>query len=145
MGTITDLLHPGESVIMQQRIDVPTGDLYLTNMRLIFRRLGKLGGKDIQIPLQNIKRVWKSFVLLKVQANQEYEFMVNIGPAGKWVTAIQHAHQRLTQPSTFQPRGSPQPSVPQTMDQKPCTSCGAPLVYVHKYSRYYCNNCQQYV
>lgn len=100
MSNIKELLMPGERVIMKQRIDVPTGDLYLTNTRLIFLRLGKLFGKDIQIPLQNIKKGWKSFVSLKVQTNQEYDFIVNVRQAGNWVAAIQNVRHMFQQSPT---------------------------------------------
>jgi len=136
MVNIEELLMPGERVIKKQRIDVPTGNLYLTNNRLLFLRLGKLWGRDIQIPLQNIKKVWKSFVSLKVQADKEYDFMVNVQHADGWINAIREAHSMLQQVPTSQ-------SQPST-HRRHCNSCGGPLVFISKYNRYYCNNCRKY-
>jgi len=73
----------------------PVGDLYLTDKRLIFVHskswsvlsptapylspAGVLLGKDIMIPLQDVKSVSKTVLgYVKVKADKEYQFAVSV-------------------------------------------------------------------
>ena len=122
MVKIEELLIPGEAVIKKQggitlgRGIGPTGDLFLTNSRLLFvpSRLWALvlpdpktlvGRRDVtQIPLQKIKAARKSFGALKVQADQEYTFMVSVWKTGGWVDAVEQAmHAAMEPPAPAQP------------------------------------------
>lgn len=116
MVKIEELLVPGEVVIKKQggvslgRGISPTGDLFLTNARLLFvpSRLWALvlpdpktlvGRRDVtQIPLQKIKSAGKSFGALKVQADQEYTFMVSVWKTGGWVDAVEHTMRTAMEP-----------------------------------------------
>lgn len=118
MVKIEELLVPGETVIKKQggitlgRGIGPTGDLLLTNTRLLFipSRLWALvlpdpktlvGKGDVtQIPLQKIKAASKSFGALKVQADKDYSFMVSVWHTGGWVDAVEQAMRATIQPST---------------------------------------------
>ena len=116
MVKIEELLVPGETLIKKQggitlgRGIGPTGDLFLTNTRLLFvpSRLWALvlpdpktlvGRRDVtQIPLQKIKAAKKSFGALKVQADQEYTFMVSVWKTGGWVDAVEQAMRTAMEP-----------------------------------------------
>lgn len=111
-----DLLIPGESVIKKQsgvtlgRGMGTTGDLVLTNSRLLFvpSKLWALvlpdpktlvGRRDVtQIPLQDITAAKKSFGALKVQADKEYTFMVSVWKTGGWVETVEQAMRTAIQP-----------------------------------------------
>lgn len=153
MPKIEELLTPGERVIKKQsRITVgnmagmPSGNLYLTNRRILFLHSkgwsllspapgAALMGKNIIIPLRNIKSVKKSFGSVKVQADKEYQFTVSVWKAGDWVEAIQQAIR--TPVSTHQPPTYPQAPKPQTASKGFCTNCGNPLKPEDKF----CGNC----
>ena len=118
MVKIEELLVPGETVIKKQggvtlgRGMGSTGDLFLTNTRLLFvpSKLWAVvlpdpktlvGRRDvIQIPLQKIKVAKKSFGALKVQADKEYTFMVSVWKTGGWVDAVEQAMRTAIQPPT---------------------------------------------
>lgn len=125
MVKIEDFLTPGERVVKKQRriqmgrgaAGMPAGDLYLTNTRLIFIHSkgwsllsptpGSAAlGKNIEIPLENIKSVEKGFGSVKIHADKKYEFNVTVWKAGDWVTTIQQAINVLRQ--------SPPPTAPPT-------------------------------
>ena len=163
MVNIKELLTSGENVIKKQgRVMYdysggPTGELYLTNMRLIFLHKkrwallspGSLLGKDIIIPLQSIRVVSKgSFGSVKVQSDKEHRFFVSIWNTGRWVDTIQQTM------STTQRQGPPQqqprfqqfspPPPPPSSNVQHCGNCGRPLEFIHKYNRWYCRTCQKY-
>lgn len=125
MVKIEELLVPGETVIKKQggvtlgRGMGPSGDLFLTNTRLLFvpSRLWSLvlpdpktlvGRRDVtQIPLQKIKAAKKSFGALKVQADKEHTFMVSVWKTGGWVDAVEQAMHTAMQPPTPTPAQPP--------------------------------------
>lgn len=153
MVKIEELLTPGERVIKKKRgVMVEkggrgTGDLYLTNTRLLFINkkrwallapiyVGALTAKDIQIPLQNITTVKKSWGRLKVQADKEYSFSGL--RAGGWVDAVQQAMRMPMHPPAY-PR-APQPQAPaysQPTVRRFCPNCGRPV----KPEERFCGNC----
>lgn len=159
---------PGENVIKKQSgVQAggpgPTGDLHLTNRRLIFlnkRRfslvsinpLGALMGKDIMLPLENINVIGTTFSGIKVQADKEYQFTVGrFGKREEWVNAIQQEKHRAQYSPTQQPSwGSsrtaplPPPPPPATSGNF-CPSCGRPTELIHQYNRWYCRSCKRYV
>lgn len=126
MVKIEEILIPGETVTKKQggvtlgRGIGSTGDLFLTNTRLLFvpSRLWAMvlpdpktlvGRRDvIQIPLQKIKAVKKSFGALKVQTDKEYTFMVSVWKTGGWVDAVEQAMRAAIEPPSPTPV---QPSV----------------------------------
>ena len=167
MTDLQDVLMPGETVIKTQNgVTVngpgPTGDLHLTNRRLLFlnkRRwaaisinpLGSLLGKDLLLPLDNIRDVATTFSGFKVKADKDYEFGVGrFGKREEWVTAIQQEQQRLRYPSTQQPpwgatQTLPPPPPPPDTPSQFCPSCGKPAQFIHQYNRWYCYSCQRYL
>ena len=163
MVNIKELLTSGENIIKKQGgvmydyAGGPTGDLYLTNMRLIFLpkkcwallSAGSLLGKDIIIPLQSIRLVSKGILgTVKVQSDKEHRFLVKIWNTGRWVDTIQQTM------STTQRQGPPQqqprfqqfnpPPPPPSSNVQHCGNCGRPLEFIHKYNRWYCRTCQKY-
>ena len=93
MITIEELLTPGERVIKKHTATLEKGAagmlvryLYLANTRLLFipkKRWALVlptaapslfGPKFIQVPLQSIKTVKKSWNRLKAQADKEYTY-----------------------------------------------------------------------
>jgi len=163
MVNIEELLTSGENVIKKQSRVMydysggPTGDLYLTNMRLIFlpkKRWallspGALLGKDILIPLQSIRMVSKaSFGSVKVQSDKEHRFFVSLWNTGSWVDTIQQAMSTTQkqyppgQQPRFQQQYRPPPPPPSSVHN--CNNCGRPLEFIHQYNRWYCRTCQKY-
>lgn len=95
MGKTEGMLDPDERIVKSQTqvqlssgVGMPYGTLYLTNKRLIFEvsrgwsllsvvPAGALAGKDVTIPLEEIKSVKKGWPsVLKVQAQKNHDFMV---------------------------------------------------------------------
>jgi hypothetical protein len=170
MVKIEEMLMQGEQVTKNQGgISInfpggPVGDLYLTNMRLIFlsRKVwaiinpGSLMGQDIQIPLQSIKATKKgSLGAVEVQAEKKYLFYVSMFQNGSWVDAIQQAIRMVQQPPYQQPYQQPQQQpypqqYPPPPSQQPsnagrfCSNCGRPLEFIQQYNRWYCRTCQKY-
>lgn len=177
MVKIEGILMSGEQVIKNQnRITFetglgPAGDLYLTNMRLIFLNRkswglispGALLGTDIQIPLQSIKTVSKGNLgSIDVHADKKYIFIVSMFRNSDWVDAIQQAMRAVQQPPYQPPYQQPQQPSPQQYPQTPfqqpqyrppppppnagrfCANCGRPLEFIQQYNRWYCHTCQKY-
>ena len=165
MGKIEDLLMPDEKVIKKQvgtqisnMAGQPAGDLYLTNKRLIFLHskgwsllsltpaTGVLLGKDIVIPLEDIKSVEKSMLgYLKVRAEKEYQFAVSFSFAQGWVDATLQALALYRQsppppppppPTQEQPIFSQTPR-PQSSAKAFCPQCGSLLKPEDKF----CSKC----
>lgn len=157
MVKIEELLTPGESVIKKQggitlgRGIGPTGDLVLTNMRLLFipSRLWALvipdpktlfgRGDAIEIALNDIKVTKKSWGALKVQAEKEYEFMVSVWNTGGWVDALQKAI-RSPPPIRSQTPAPPQaPTIPSASrpTRRFCPNCGGSV----KTEAKFCESC----
>ena len=126
MVKIEELLETEEKVIKKQggvmagRGIAPTGDLFLTNLRLIFLHkkrwalvpfTGTLTGEDIQIPLQNIKSIKKSWGALKVLADKEYTFLVSALKTGGWIESIKQTMRTKVKPPTITQHQAPQKSV----------------------------------
>ena len=163
MVNIDEVLMPCEQVVKKQggvSYDSPmgaAGDLFLTNMRLIFLNKkrwgvispGVISGQDVYIHLQNVQSVGKgSFGSLIVRAEKEHRFMVTIWQSGKWVKIIQ---QTMTLPLQGRQYRQPQksgrpipPPPPQPDAGNFCASCERPLEYVQQYRRWYCRTCQRY-
>ena len=164
MGKIEELLIPGERVIKKKggvtasHQGSGTGDLHLTNQRLIFtpkKRYALLGqifsasliAKDLLIPLQNITSLEIGFLRdLIVQANKKYSFSgLN---ARNWVEAIKQAsstpQQSYPQQPQFQSQPPPPPPPPPSSPRF-CGNCGKPLEFIQQYNRWYCRNCQRYI
>lgn len=183
MTKIEELLKPGENVIKKQGgvtvgkgvAGMPSGDLILTNMRLIFLHrkrwallspipAASLMGKDIQIPLRNIKTVDKSLGNLKIKAStpttplKEYQFATSVWHASGWVDAIRQTLRTPSNPSTYLPpqhqpqpqQSNPpvhsrlqvqaqaqqsQPQQPQSVVRKFCPNCGNPVNTADNYCR----------
>ncbi|MDH5375731.1 MAG: GRAM domain-containing protein [Candidatus Bathyarchaeota archaeon] len=93
MITIEELLTPGERVIKKHTATLEKGAacmlvgyLYLTNTRLLFIPKKRwalalstaapslIGLRIVQVPLQSIKTVKKSWGRLKAQADKEYTY-----------------------------------------------------------------------
>ncbi|MCK5403101.1 hypothetical protein KAI60_03210 [Candidatus Bathyarchaeota archaeon] len=165
MVKIEELLTSGENIIKKQSRVMyeyaggPTGDLYLTNMRLIFlpkKRWallspGALLGKDIIISLQGIRLVSKgSFGSVKVQSDKDHLFFVSLWNTSSWVDTIQQtlsSTQRQGPPRQqprFQQSYNPPPPPPPPTNVQHCGNCGRPLEFIHKYNRWYCRTCQKY-
>lgn len=165
MVNIEELLGSGENVVKKQKRVMydysggPTGDLYLTNMRLIFLpkkrwailSLGSLLGKDIIISLQSISMVGKgSFGSVKVQSDKEHRFFVSLWNTGSWVDTIQQTMSTTQtqgpprQQPRFQQKYTPPPPPPRPSNAQPCGTCGRPLEFIQKYNRWYCRTCQKY-
>lgn len=167
-ANIEELLTPGESVIKKQSGvmfgGMPTGDLYLTNRRLIWLHKkrwglllpGALVGKDVQIPLQNISMVSKGRLgTLKIQADKEYSFSVSVWNTGGWVDAVQQVMRSSSQPSAYPPSYSqtppyrhtppPPPPPPTNAAGRFCPNCGHPAEFVQQYNRWYCRTCNRYL
>jgi hypothetical protein len=153
------MLMPGEQVIKNQggiSVDFaggPTGDLYLTNMRLIFLHRkrwalispGSLMGNDIQIPLQSIRTTNKgSFGTVEVQVEKKYIFFVTMFQNGSWFDAIQQAMRLSHQQPPYQQQSFRAAPPPPTAGNF-CPNCGRPLEFIQQYSRWYCRTCQKYV
>jgi hypothetical protein len=163
MGKIEDLLMPEERIIKKQAgtqisnmAGQPAGDLYLTNKRLIFLHskgwsllsltpaTGVLLGKDIVIPLQDIKSVEKNMLgYLKVRADKEYQFAVSFSFAQGWVDATLQALTLYRQsppppppPTQQQPIFSQTPR-PQVSAKAFCSQCGSLLKPEDKF----CSKC----
>jgi len=126
MVKIEELLKIDEKVIKQQggvmtgRGMAPTGDLFLTNLRLIFLHkkrwalipfTGTLTGEDLQIPLQNIKSVKKSWGALKVLADKEYTFVVSALKTSGWIESIKQTMHTKVQPPPITQQQALQKSV----------------------------------
>lgn len=157
MVKIEELLKPGESVIKRQggvtlgRGIGPTGDLVLTNMRLLFipSRLWAsvipdpktlFGRKDaIEIALHDIKLTKKSLGALKVQAEKKYEFMVSVWNTGGWIDALQQAIRSPppTRTQTSAPPQAPPPPSASRPTRRFCPNCGSPV----KPEAKFCENC----
>lgn len=157
MGKIEDILHHDEKVIKKQskiqytsKTGMPIGDLYLTNKRLLFlvsrgwsllslTPSGSLTGKNISIPLENINKVEKgSLGSLKVEADKQHVFSVNVFRASGWVDAILQAS--TTQPPQFTQSKTQQPISPspnQARKNNFCSNCGLSL----KLGGKFCSNC----
>jgi hypothetical protein len=143
---IDKILDPDEYVIKHQITDSPSGNLYLTNTRVIFLRFWRFLGNDNFIRLSDIQNVTKSMGYLKIKAEKEYSFMFTSLSINEWITAIKQAQQELIwndQPG-LTPRQTRTKTPPKSSSYH-CPQCNRPVIYVPKYSRYYCNNCQKYV
>ena len=143
MPKIEEFLKTDERVIKEQaRITagnmagMPSGNLYLTNRRLIFIHSkgwsilspapgAALMGKNIMIPLQDIKSVRKGFGSVKVRADKEYQFMVSVWKAGGWVEAIQQAMKSSQQMPVRAETPSLRPRSGSKVERF-CTGCGTP-------------------
>ncbi len=170
MTNIEEVLMSGETVIKKQSGVMaggpgPTGDLHLTNMRLIFLNkkrfslvsinpLGSLLGKDILLPLENITTISTTFSGIKVQADKTYEFTVGrFGKREEWANAIQQEKHKAQYPPTQQPAWGPMrtpappppPPPPVATSSRFCPSCGRPVEFIAQYNRWYCRSCQKYV
>ena len=161
---IEEVLMPGENVIKKQSGVMgngPTGDLHLTNKRLIFLNkkrwailsinpIGGLTGKDIILPLENISAITTTFNGIKVQADKNYDFTVGrFGKREEWVNAIQQEKHKAQYPQSQQPSWgpirTPPPPPPPSTSSRFCPSCGRPVEFIHQYNRWYCRSCQSYV
>jgi hypothetical protein len=157
MIKIEELLTPGESVIKKQggvtlgRGIGPTGDLVLTNMRLLFipSKLWALvipdpktlfgGGDAIEIALQDIKVTKKSWGALKVQAEKKYEFMVSVWSTDGWIDALQQVIRSpppIRSQTPAPPQAPPTPSASTPM-RRFCPNCGSPV----KPEAKFCESC----
>ena len=124
MAKIEDILHHDEKVIKKQNkiqytsmTGMPTGDLYLTNKRLLFlvsrgwsllsiTPSGSLTGKNVEIPLEQINSVKKGTLgSIKVEADKIHTFGVSIFKSSEWVDSILKTTS-LQQP-TFEQTPSP--------------------------------------
>jgi hypothetical protein len=146
LSRINKILGLEEQILKQQRIDAPLGNLYLTNTRILFIRLGKFLGSDTSITLSDIQNVTKSMSYLKIRADKEYNFMCNPWSISDWITEIKKAQQELIWKN--EPGLTPSQPITRTPPKSSshyCPQCNRPVIYVPKYSRYYCNNCQRYV
>jgi uncharacterized paraquat-inducible protein A len=163
MVKIDELMAPGEVVIKKQggvtvmtgEVGMPTGDLFLTNTRLMLipGSLWALVLPDpetllrtrgfIQILLQDIKTVDKSVGNLKVKADKEYNFAVSLWQVNDWVDKLQKARSAtvspITQPQTQQSSAGPAPQQPATQSEKKryCFNCGSPV----RQEAQFCESC----
>jgi hypothetical protein len=170
MVKIEDLLMPGEKIVkVQEKVQIgnmagtPVGDLYLTDKRLIFVHskswsvlsptapylspAGVLLGKDIMIPLQDVKSVSKTVLgYVKVKADKEYQFAVSVLRSQGWVDAIMQACALCRQPAPPLPPPPPSPRQEPMPPQMPrpqssigpfCSHCGSLLRPDDKF----CSNC----
>ena len=152
MVEIEELMAPGEQVLKKQAgvtlmtgdVGMPTGDLFLTNTRLMLipSSLWALVLPDpktllrtrgfIQISLQDVKSVEKSFAYLKVKANKEYNFAVSLWHVNNWVNAMQKAMSTPVLPTSHP---QTQQSVTEQIQQQTsqpgkrrfCYKCGSPV------------------
>jgi hypothetical protein len=167
LTNIEEVLMPGENVIKKQSGVMlggpgPAGDLHLTNRRLIFLNkkrwslvsfnpLGSLLGKDILLPLENIREIATTFNGIKVQADKAYQFAVGrFGKREEWANAIQQEKHKMQYPPTQQPslgpmRTPPPPPPPPNKSSRFCPSCGKPAEFINQYNRWYCRSCQRYL
>lgn len=156
MVKVEELLMSDEKIVKQQgKIQagnmpgIPVGDLYLTNKRLIFLHSkgwslltptpgGALFGKDITIPLQDIKEVKKSFGgTLKVQADKEYQFLVTVWNAQGWVDAVLQTCALIPPPVGEQTSTPAQTPSPSQGKRSFCVNCGSQLRSGDKF----CSSC----
>ncbi len=170
MVNIDELLTQGETILKNQGGVVfglgmgPTGDLFLTNKRLLFLHKKRyalisppaLTGNDFTIDLQNVRSVSKgSLGSIKIQTDKEYTFAVTIFQNTGWVDAITSAMSSLQrfpqQPSppflTSQQQQTPPlpPPPPERSSPIRCPSCGRPADFIQQYNRWYCHLCQRYI
>lgn len=169
MVNIEELLSPDETILKKQSGVVfglgmgPTGDLFLTNKRLLFLHKKRyalisppaLTGNDLIIELQNVRSVRKgSFGSIKIQADKEYTFAVTIFQNGDWVDAVNTAMNTLPrfqqQPSppfqtSQQQQTPPLPPPPPQHSSPLCPSCGRATTFIQQYNRWYCHFCQRYI
>lgn len=151
MGKIEDLLAADEHVTKKQgsvqlvvgEHGMPTGDLYLTDRRLIFL-VGKgrsvltpgagIGAKDLILSLQDIKSVDKGALgYVKIRVDKEYQFAVSVWHSGGWVDAIKQAialYPSAAAPAPMPPAGQPMgrarpPAQPSA--SRFCHNCGNPV------------------
>jgi uncharacterized paraquat-inducible protein A len=163
MVKIEELMTPGEVVIKKQEgvtmmtgeMGMPTGDLFLTNTRLMHipgslwalvlpdpKTLLRTRG-FIQILLQDIKTVDKSIGYLKVKADKEYNFAVSLWQVNDWVDQIQKAKSATISPRTqsqrHQSSAGPVPQMPATQSEKKryCFNCGSPV----RQEAQFCESC----
>jgi len=152
MVKIEELMATGEQVIKKQAgvtlmtgdIGMPTGDLFLTNTRLMLipSSLWALVLPDpetllrtrgfIQISLQDVKTVEKSLGYLKVKADKEYNFAVSMWHVNDWVNTLQKARSTLISPTPHpQTQQSSTGQAPQQTSQpgnrRFCFKCGSPV------------------
>ena len=160
MVKIEDVLLPDEKIVKtQEKIQLgsgagmPVGDLYLTNKRLIFIHskswsllspspaAGILLGKNVAIPLQDVKSVKKNFLgYLKVRSDKEYQFMVSAWKSQGWVDAVQQAcsqNLQMPPPPPPDPLQGPTFATAETSTSRFCPHCGKQL----KPDDNFCRNC----
>jgi hypothetical protein len=151
MGKIEDLLMPDEQITKKQATvqllvgqgGMPSGDLYLTNKRLIFLVSrgwslvtpgAGIGATDVLLSLQDVKSIDKSLGYIKIKADKEYAFSVSIWHTGGWVNAVRQAIA-LYPPPTSQTASTPPPGPSIGQVRQPaqpsarrfCPSCGSPV------------------
>jgi hypothetical protein len=163
MGKIEDLLMADERVIKKQggvqlsigEPGMPTGDLCLTNKRLIFL-VSKgwsvltpgagIGSRDLILSLQDVKSVDKGALgNLKIRADREYQFAVSLWHSGGWVDAIKQAIALYPPPTSQQtPIQQPSHATSQAAQPRPtstarrfCPKCGNPV----KPEALFCESC----
>ena len=151
MGKIEDLLMPDEQITKKQTTvqlavgqgGMPSGDLYLTNKRLIFLVSrgwslvtpgAGIGATDVLLSLQDVKSIDKSLGYIKIKADKEYQFAVSTWHTGGWVDAVREAIE-LYPPPTSQTASTPPPGPSigqvrqptQPSSRRFCPSCGSPV------------------
>jgi len=161
LGKIEDMLDPDERIVktktqvqLSSSVGMPYGTLSLTNKRLIFQvsrgwsllsvvPAGAIAGKDVVIPLEEIKSVKKGWPsVLKVQAQKNHDFIIPSSEANAWVDAVMQT-VALSPPTVSAPPKPPenqQPSpqsiravVPEADAPKFCGNCGSALKAGNKF------------